>query len=111
MAEEIKRRLADGVKFDHFDTICRQVSGRTEGLRKFAAAHDVVLFVSGAKSSNGKVLYGECLSVNSRTHLVSGPDAIEPQWLEGAKSIGVCGATSTPRWLMEQVRDRAGELI
>ncbi|MBD5244219.1 MAG: 4-hydroxy-3-methylbut-2-enyl diphosphate reductase [Barnesiella sp.] len=111
MAEEIKRRLPADVKFDYYDTICRQVSGRAEGLRKFAAAHDVVLFVSGAKSSNGKVLYGECLSVNSRTHLVSGPDAIQPEWLEGAKSIGVCGATSTPRWLMEQVRDRVGELI
>ena len=111
MAEEIRRRLKEEVKFDHFDTICRQVSGRAEGLRKFAAAHDVVLFVSGAKSSNGKVLYGECLSVNNRTHLVADPDAIRPEWLDGARSIGVCGATSTPRWLMEQVRDRVGELI
>lgn len=111
MTAEINRRKADGVSFNHFDTICRQVSGRAEGLRGFAAAHDVVLFVSGAKSSNGKVLYGECLSVNPRTHLVSGPDSISPEWLDGARSIGVCGATSTPRWLMEEVKERATSLI
>lgn len=111
MTEEIKRRLGDGIKFEHYDTICRQVSGRAEGLRKFAAAHDVVLFVSGSKSSNGKVLYGECLSVNPQTHLIESPDAIKTEWLNGARSIGVCGATSTPRWLMEQVRDKVFELL
>ncbi len=110
MVDEISRRKDEGVSFRYFDTICRQVAGRVEGLRRFAAAHDVVLFVSGVKSSNGRVLCGECREVNSRTYLISGPDAVEASWLQGASSIGVCGATSTPRWLMEQVRDRAQEL-
>ncbi len=101
MIAEIERRKAPDIRFDHYDTICRQVSGRADALRRFAAAHDVVLFVSGAKSSNGRVLYSECLGVNPRTHLIAGPDAIEASWLDGAASIGICGATSTPSWLME----------
>lgn len=111
MIAEIERRKAPDVRFDHYDTICRQVSGRADALRRFAAAHDVVLFVSGAKSSNGRVLYSECLGVNPRTHLIAGPDAIEASWLDGAASIGICGATSTPSWLMEEVRQRALSLI
>lgn len=111
MIEEIERRKAPDVRFDHYDTICRQVSGRADALRRFAAAHDVVLFVSGSKSSNGRVLYSECLGVNPRTHLIAGPDAIEAYWLDGAASIGICGATSTPSWLMEEVRQRALSLI
>ncbi len=111
MIAEIERRKAPDIRFDHYDTICRQVSGRADALRRFAAAHDVVLFVSGAKSSNGRVLYYECLGVNPRTHLIAGPDAIEASWLDGAASIGICGATSTPSWLMEEVRQRALSLI
>ncbi len=111
MIAEIERRKAPYIRFDHYDTICRQVSGRADALRRFAAAHDVVLFVSGAKSSNGRVLYSECLGVNPRTHLIAGPDAIEASWLDGAASIGICGATSTPSWLMEEVRQRALSLI
>ncbi len=111
MIAEIERRKAPDIRFDHYDTICRQVSGRADALRRFAAAHDVVLFVSGAKSSNGRVLYSECLGVNPRTHLIAGPDAIEASWLDGAASIGICGATSTPSWLMEEVRQRALSLI
>ncbi len=111
MIEEIEQRKAPDAKFDHYDTICRQVSGRAEGLRQFARAHDVVLFVSGAKSSNGKVLYAECHAVNPNTYLVSGPDMIRREWLESAKSIGICGATSTPRWLMEEARKLVASML
>lgn len=106
MVDEINRRISPGVKFTYHDTICRQVANRVNHLREFAASHDVVLFVAGAKSSNGKVLYNECLGANPRTHLISRPDDFDPTWIEGAESVGICGATSTPRWLMEQVRDR-----
>lgn len=106
MVSEINSRIHPGVKFSYFDTICRQVANRVEHLREFAKAHDVVLFVAGAKSSNGKVLYHECRNVNEHSYLVSNPADFLPEWIEGADSIGICGATSTPRWLMEKVRDK-----
>lgn len=102
---EIERRKAAGTVFEYTDTICRQVANRTEHLRRFAAGKDVVLFVAGTKSSNGKVLFGHCLDVNPRTHFIANAGQLEPSWLQGARTIGICGATSTPRWLMEQVRD------
>lgn len=102
---EINSRLAPGTPFNSYDTICRQVANRVDHLRRFAAAHDVVIFVSGAKSSNGRVLYGQCLEVNPRTHLVSSPSQLKPEWTVGAETVGICGATSTPRWLMEQVSE------
>lgn len=102
---EIERRRNPDVAFSYYDTICRQVSNRVSQLRNFAASHEVVLFVSGKKSSNGKILFTECLSVNPRTHLITGPDEIDRQWLENVNSTGICGATSTPRWLMEEVSD------
>lgn len=105
MTREIDRRLAPGVKFRYYDTICRQVANRVNHLRDFAASHDVVLFVAGVKSSNGKVLFRECLDVNPRTYLVSGSGDFDAGWITSASSVGICGATSTPRWLMEQVRD------
>ena len=71
----------------------------------------MVLFVSGAKSSNGRVLYGKCREVNPRTHLISNATEVDPDWFSNAASVGVCGATSTPRWLMEQVRDKVKTLI
>lgn len=111
MVGEINRRIEPGVKFEYFDTICRQVANRVDHLRDFARRHDVILFVAGAKSSNGKVLYNECRSVNSRSHLVSNPTDYRAEWLDDAESIGICGATSTPRWLMEQVRDTAAAAI
>lgn len=101
----ISARLAPDTTLQTHDTICRQVSNRVDNLRQFARRHDVILFVSGAKSSNGKILYNECLAVNPRTHLISNASQIDYSWFEGALSIGICGATSTPRWLMEQVRD------
>lgn len=100
---DINSRLMPGTPFNSYDTICRQVANRVDHLRQFAAAHDVVIFVSGAKSSNGRVLFGQCLEVNPRTHLVSSPAQLRPEWIDGAESVGICGATSTPRWLMEEV--------
>lgn len=111
MVEEINRRIAAGVPFTYFDTICRQVANRVNHLRDFASAHDVILFVAGAKSSNGKVLFRECLDVNPRTHLLAHAGDFDPEWIEGAESIGICGATSTPRWLMEEVRDSVNRQI
>lgn len=93
------------------DTICRQVANRVERLQRFAAAHSVVLFVSGKKSSNGRVLYHQCHQANPHTYLIANPSEIDPTWLDQATSIGVCGATSTPRWLMEQVKDAAETII
>lgn len=104
----IRRRMAPQCSVTAYDTICRQVSKRVDNIRAFAAANSVVLFVSGAKSSNGKVLFNECLSVNKNAHLICNADEIDPLWFADVapgSSIGVCGATSTPRWLMEQVRD------
>lgn len=109
--DEIKRRKAPGTTFEYFDTICRQVSNRVERLREFAAAHQIVLFVAGDKSSNGKILFSHCHDVNPCTYLVSNASHIDPSWLEGAVSVGICGATSTPRWLMEEVRDRAEAIV
>lgn len=85
------------------DTICRQVSNRDPKLREFAPQHDVIIFVAGKKSSNGKVLYNVCKEVNPQTYFVSGPDELQDEWFEGAETVGICGATSTPRWLMEEV--------
>lgn len=104
--EEIRSRLHPGASLRSYDTICRQVAGRVEHLRRFAADHAVVIFVAGAKSSNGKILYGHCRQVNPRTHLIAEPDQLDPSWLADAPSIGICGATSTPRHLMEAVRER-----
>lgn len=109
--DEINRRRQPGIRFNSYDTICRQVANRVDHLKEFAAAHSVVLFVSGAKSSNGRVLYGHCHTVNPRTHLVSNASEVRPEWFENADTVGVCGATSTPRWLMEQVRDHVLSLI
>jgi 4-hydroxy-3-methylbut-2-enyl diphosphate reductase len=74
-------------------------------IKAFASRHDLVLFVCGHKSSNGKVLYGECKSVNPNTYQIEGPEEINPSWLKGVNTVGICGATSTPKWLMEQCRD------
>ncbi|MDE6536979.1 MAG: 4-hydroxy-3-methylbut-2-enyl diphosphate reductase [Muribaculaceae bacterium] len=104
IVEEIQRRKNIG-DFQYFDTICRQVANRLEGLRAFAAAHDAVVFVCGKKSSNGKVLYEECRKVNPQTQMVSDQSDLDMEALKGADKIGICGATSTPRWLMQQVAD------
>ena len=103
--EYIRGRIEPGHKFTSFDTICRQVANRMENIRAFAKRHDVVLFVSGRKSSNGKVLFSECKKVNSRTYHIEGPEEINPSWLNDDMKVGICGATSTPKWLMEKCRE------
>ena len=105
IVKEIEHRKLPGTTFKYYDTICRQVANRVTQLRQFASEHEVILFVSGKKSSNGKFLYGECLDVNSSTHMISNAEEINPEWVKGASSIGICGATSTPRWLMENVKE------
>jgi 4-hydroxy-3-methylbut-2-enyl diphosphate reductase len=103
--EYIQQHISADATFKSFDTICRSVANRMPNISSFAAKHDLILFVCGRKSSNGKVLFNECLRVNPNTHLIEGPDEISPQWLEGIRTVGICGATSTPKWLMEQCRD------
>ena len=100
--EYIKAHISPDATFKSFDTICRSVANRMPNISTFATKHDLILFVCGRKSSNGKVLYNECLRVNPNSHLVEDPNEIDPSWLEGIRSVGICGATSTPRWLMEQ---------
>ena len=100
--EYIKAHISPDATFKSFDTICRSVANRMPNISKFAAKHDLILFVCDRKSSNGKVLYNECLRVNPNSHLIEDPKEIDPTWLEGIESVGICGATSTPRWLMEQ---------
>lgn len=84
-------------------TICGQVSNREPRLREFAGRHDVVIFVSGKESSNGKMLYSVCKSVNPDTYFISSPEELDRKWFEGKRSAGVCGATSTPKWLIEKI--------
>ena len=105
LGAEMKRRAADPAQVRLDDTICRQVSGREEHLAQFAARFDAVLFVCGRKSSNGKVLFEVCRRANPRTYNIEEAAEIDPAWLEGAASVGICGATSTPRWLMQRVAE------
>ena len=102
----IQEHISPEAHFQSFDTICRQVANRMPSIAAFAARHDLILFVCGRKSSNGRVLFNECSRVNPKCHLIEGPEEIDPSWLEGnLSSVGICGATSTPKWLMEQCRD------
>ena len=103
--EYIQEHISPDATFKSFDTICRQVANRMPNISAFASRHDLVLFVCGRKSSNGKVLFNECKSVNPNSHLIEGPEEIKKEWLEGVNTIGICGATSTPKWLMAQCRD------
>jgi 4-hydroxy-3-methylbut-2-enyl diphosphate reductase len=95
-----------GIGVNANDTICRQVSNRDEELRNFAKRYDTIIFVSGTKSSNGKVLYQACLNQNSNTHFVSSVDQLDNSWFLESKTVGICGATSTPLWLMEDIKYR-----
>lgn len=103
---EIKEKLEqEGIEVDANDTICRQVSNRDTELRDFAQLYDKIIFVAGTKSSNGKVLYEVCKQTNPNTYFVSNPDDIKQEWFGKNETIGICGATSTPMWLMEQVKE------
>ena len=101
----IQAHISPQAKFQSFDTICRSVANRMPNISQFAARHDLILFVCGKKSSNGKVLYNECLRVNPNTHQIEGPEEINADWLKDIQTVGICGATSTPKWLMEQCRE------
>jgi len=96
---------------DANDTICRQVSNREPQISIFASSHDVIVFVSGKKSSNGLFLYNVCKRINLKTYFISDVDEIEYAWFEDCSSVGVCGATSTPRWLMQEVADIIGKFL
>lgn len=103
--EYIQEHIAPTATFRSFDTICRQVANRMPNIANFASRHDIILFVCGHKSSNGKVLFNECKRVNENSFLVEKPEEIDLSWFVGKQSVGICGATSTPKWLMEQCRD------
>jgi 4-hydroxy-3-methylbut-2-en-1-yl diphosphate reductase len=104
---EIKSILEErGIEVNSNDTICRQVSNRDEELRNYARQFDKIVFVSGSKSSNGKVLYNVCKETNPSTFFVSNPDELKAEWFSANDTVGICGATSTPMWLMEEVKQR-----
>jgi 4-hydroxy-3-methylbut-2-enyl diphosphate reductase len=103
LGQEIVRRAEDAGAVTIDDTICRRVAGREQLLVDFSQSVDVVIFVSGRKSSNGRVLYDVCRKANERCYMVEEASELDKRWFEGAESVGICGATSTPRWLMEQV--------
>ena len=100
----IKEHISPDASFEYYDTICRQVANRMPNIQTFASNHDLILFVCGRKSSNGKILFQECKKVNPKTFLIDQPEEIDRKMLEGATSIGICGATSTPKWLMEECK-------
>ncbi|MDO4820119.1 MAG: 4-hydroxy-3-methylbut-2-enyl diphosphate reductase [Prevotella sp.] len=102
----IQTHISGTASFRSYDTICRQVANRMPNISSFARRHDLVLFVAGRKSSNGHVLYEECCRINPCTKLIEGPEQIKKEWLEGVETIGICGATSTPKWLMEECQKK-----
>ena len=109
--QEIKRRAEEAVgvnnaQVEFNDTTCRQVSNREPELREFAKKHDVVLFVSGKKSSNGRTLHGVCHQENERSYFIGSWDEVDLNWIKQGDSVGICGATSTPLWLMEEVQNK-----
>lgn len=101
----IKEHISPSATFEYYDTICRQVANRMPNIQKFASAHDLVFFVCGHKSSNGKILFQECKKVNPNSYQIDQPEEINKDLLKDAQSIGICGATSTPKWLMEACKN------
>jgi 4-hydroxy-3-methylbut-2-enyl diphosphate reductase len=106
IADKMKTHFPEGKEPLHFfDTICRQVANRIPQLQEFSKKHEVIVFVGGAKSSNGKVLYHTCLNENLNSYFVSDKQELKNEWFRNVKSVGICGATSTPMWQMEEVRE------
>ena len=105
ISERVKLVNGKNVKYIVHDTLCRQVSGREPQLKLFSKENDVIVFVSGQKSSNGKMLYQSCKEENSNSYFISDINEINNKWFSSAGTVGICGATSTPRWLMEQVQN------
>ena len=102
--KRVKMSTNTNIKYIVNDTLCRQVSGREPQLKQFSTLNDVVIFVSGKKSSNGKMLYESCKNENQNSYFISDIDELKADWFLGVNSVGICGATSTPRWLMESVQ-------
>lgn len=103
--EVMRSRTANPEQVEAIDTICGQVAGREQRLSEFARSVDRVIFVCGRKSSNGKVLFEVCRKANPLSYNIEEASELQPEWLEGASTVGICGATSTPKWLMQQVAD------
>ena len=115
IVDEIKKELITlgkdvDLKFVVHDTLCRQVSGREPQLKTFASENDVIVFVSGTKSSNGKMLFLSCKEQNKQSYFVSDTKEIDKNWFKNSNSVGICGATSTPRWLMDEVADHIKQI-
>lgn len=106
VGEEIMNRAKDRERVTIHDTICRSVANREPHLREFAKRFDVVIFVSGAKSSNGKVLFNVCQGANARSYNIEEASELRSEWFDGVESVGICGATSTPKWLMQNVAQK-----
>jgi len=105
IVELIKQKIQPEVEFKYFDTVCRQVAFRDKEIRKFCADKDIVLFISGKKSSNGKMLYQVCKNQNPNTKFISTIAEIDLNWFQGNEKVGICGATSTPKWLIDKVKN------
>jgi len=110
LVQTVQAKMGNGANLQFSDTICRQVANRIPNITTFAQQNDIIIFVSGKKSSNGKVLYEHAKSVNENTFNVSEPDELESINIDLTKKIGICGATSTPRWLMEAVMEKLNEM-
>lgn len=110
IGEMIRERMRDGAKLEFYDSICRQVSNRVPNIQEFAVSHDLIFFIAGEKSSNGKVLFAECKQKNPNSYLIHSPDEVDPSLLKDGISIGICGATSTPMWQMEALAENIAKL-
>lgn len=104
IVEYIQKHISPKSTFRYYDTICRQVANRIPNIREFASRHNVILFVCGKKSSNGRVLYNECKTINPNSYMIDTANEIDFHWLDNCSSVGICGATSTPKWLMEECK-------
>lgn len=111
IGELIKSRMQEGASFEFYDTICRQVSNRVPNMHEFAQKHDIIIFIAGEKSSNGKVLFEECKKYNPNSYMLHDPDQLDAALVKSGASIGICGATSTPMWQMEAVAAKISALI
>jgi 4-hydroxy-3-methylbut-2-enyl diphosphate reductase len=106
----IQKKMTDGATFEYHDTICRQVSNRIPHIKTFAAQHDIIFFIAGEKSSNGKVLFAECKKSNPNSYFIHSPDELDLSLIKDNDSVGICGATSTPRWQMEALAEKITKL-
>jgi 4-hydroxy-3-methylbut-2-enyl diphosphate reductase len=111
IVDQVGKRMQAGAELKSYDTICRAVANRIPQIREFARSHDLILFVCGNKSSNGKILFAECHDANPESHLISDETQLDASWLAGKERIGVCGATSTPMWLMHRVKEAAARML